>query len=230
MQDHTTSPSYFDTLDGGPIDLDALMAFHRARFAGWSMEDDGSDVDDEAEDGKDGKEDADDDGDEPDWKARFEAQQRINKSLERKTKKDAATIANLTGKKPAGGGKTGGAKDDEVPDVDQIRAEAKAEAEREALNGRIEDKIEAKARAFADPEDAVAVLLRSHKYDDFLDANNKIDVEAITEALQELGEKKPHLLAQGGRFQGGGDGGARKESKGRAKSLGEAISRHYEKS
>ena len=211
--------------------LEETFARNRAAFGGFFMgpEDDADDQDDTGG-ADDDQDDSDaDDGDDADWKAKFEAQQRINKSLERKTKKDAATIASLTGKKPAGGGKGDDDKGD-APDPDKIRAEARAEAEREALHGRIEDKIEAKARAFADPEDAVAVLLRSHDINDFLDENNKIDVEAITDALKDLGEKKPHLLAQGGRFQGGADGGARKDTKTRAKSLGDAISRHYDKS
>lgn len=190
---------------------------------GDGKSDDGADDSDDNDDGSD-----DEDGDETDWKAKFEQQQRVNRTLERRTQKTAAQLKALQGKPaPKGNDK---ADEGDKPDVEKIRAEAKAEAEREALNGRIEDKIEAKARAFADPEDAVSILLRSHKYDDFLDADNKVDVEAIAEALKELGEKKPHLLAQGGRFQGGADGGARKETKGRAKSLGDAISRHYEKS
>jgi len=227
MQNPTLS--YFDTLDGGPVDLDTLLAFHRERFGGWFMEDaDADDKDDDADDadGDDSTDDADDkDDDEPDWKAKFEAEQRHKKNLERKAKKDAATIQRLTGKKPEGG-----SKDTDEPDVEKIKADAKAEAQREVMRGRVEDKIEAKARAFADPEDAVAVLLRSHDYEDFLDDSNKIDVEAIADALEELGEKKPHLLAQGGRFGGGADNGTRKEKPPRAKSLGDAISRHYEKS
>lgn len=101
------------------------------------------------------------------------------------------------------------------PDPEKIRDEARREARAEAQRERVVDKIEAKARGFADPEDAVAILLRTHDADDFLDGD-KIDVEAIQEALDELLEKKPHLAAaaQGGRrFSGGADGGARKESR-----------------
>lgn len=201
----------------------------------------GDGTDDDANDDKSGADGADDknDGDDSgsgddqdddgkvDWKAKFEAEQRHKRNLERKAKKDAATIERLTGKKPEGGSKDDG--DQDKPDEEKIRAEAKAEAAREVLHGRVEDKIEAKARAFADPEDAVAVLLRAHDHDDFLD-DNKIDVEAITDALKELGEKKPHLLAQGGKkFEGDADQGPRKEDKGRPKSLGDAISRAYQK-
>lgn len=211
--------------------LEATLERNRAAYAGWSMEGDEDDdkKDDDADDadkGEDGDDDADKDGDSEentDWKAKFEAQVRINRSLDRKTKKDAARIAALTGKKPEGGGK-----DDDAPDADKIREEARAEARKEALYDRVESKIEAKASKFADPEDAVAVLLRSHKLEDFLDGDS-VDIEAITDALDELGEKKPHLLAEGKRFKGDGDGGRRKgKDTGRAKTLGDAVSRHYQ--
>jgi hypothetical protein len=215
---------------------DALARNH-ATFGGFRMEldDDGDDDGADGDEGNEGGEDGDGDGDENvDWKAKFEAQQRINRTLERRGRKDQARLRELAGTAGKAPDKSGGGAgaDDKKPEVDadKIREEARAEAAREALNDRVEAKIEAKAAKFADPEDTVAILLRSHKYDDFLDENNKIDVEAITEALKDLGEKKPHLLAQGNGFQGSADGGARKESKGRAKSLGDAIARHYTKS
>lgn len=180
----------------------------------------GDDSDDDADKGSDGDDDKDDD---TDWKAKFEAEQRHKRNLERKARKDAATIARLTGKKPEGGSKG----DDDKVDAEKIREEARAEARREALSDKVADKIEAKASKFADPEDAVAVLLRSHSIEDFID-DDKVDVEAIADALKELGEKKPHLLAQGGRFKGDADGGRRKgKDTGRPKSLGDAVSRHY---
>ncbi|MFG3710135.1 hypothetical protein [Micromonospora sp. NPDC047730] len=100
-------------------------------------------------------------------------------------------------------------KPDETPDADTIRAQAKAEAQAEAIRERALDKIEAKAaKLFADPEDARALL--AGNVDDFVD-NGKVDVEAITEALDELLAKKPHLAATPPRrFEGGADGGARK--------------------
>lgn len=194
-------------------------------IGGDGTEDDANDKSDDADDDQDDSAEGDkSDDDTTDWKAKFEAQQRVNRSLERKAKKDAGTIERLTGKKPEGGGKS-----DDQPDVEKIKAEAKAEAAREVLHSRVEDKIEAKARAFADPEDAVAVLLRTHDIEDFLD-DGKVDVEAIADALKELGEKKPHLLAQGDKkFGGDADQGARKETKGRPKSLGDAISQAYTK-
>ena len=107
------------------------------------------------------------------------------------------------------------AKDDgngDQPDADEIRRQARAEARAEVLRDRVVDRIEAKAaKDFADPEDAVAILLRSRKADDFLNGDD-IDVEEIEDALKALLKNKPHLAAQGRRFQGGADGGARKET------------------
>lgn len=105
--------------------------------------------------------------------------------------------------------------DGDQPDPEQIRSEAKAEARTELLQSRVLDKIEAKAaRLFADPDDAAALLMRSHDADDFLD-DDKIDVEAIEDALKALLEKKPYLavVQDGKRFKGSADGGARKETR-----------------
>ena len=116
------------------------------------------------------------------------------------------------------------ADDGDKPDVEKIREQARQEARAEAQRERVVDKIEAKAaKDFADPEDAVAILLRAHKPDDFLNGE-QIDVEEIEEALKELLEKKPHLAAaQRGRFTGGADQGTRDSKKKPAASLDEAI-------
>jgi len=95
--------------------------------------------------------------------------------------------ALIGGKRTAG---DGGA----APDPEQIRREARAEAQRETLNDRVLDKIEAKARKFADPADAAALLLREHDVDDFLDGT-RIDAAAVEEALDELLGRKPYLAA-----------------------------------
>lgn len=109
-----------------------------------------------------------------------------------------------------------GSKSDDAGQLDpeQIREDARREARAEALRERVTDKIEARAaKRFADAEDAVAILLRSHDPDDFLDGD-KVDVEAIQEALDDLLDKKPHLAVQDGkRFKGTADGGTRKESR-----------------
>lgn len=83
----------------------------------------------------------------------------------------------------------------DAPDPEQIRREARAEVERETTRERLLDKIEAKARKFADPADAAALLLRESEADDFLDGT-RIDGDAIEEALDELLERKPYLAAR----------------------------------
>jgi hypothetical protein len=106
---------------------------------------------------------------------------------------------------------------DKGPDLDAIRKEAeekaKAEVKAEVLKDRVNDKIEVlAAKRFQNADDAVVNLMRSNEIADFLDGD-KIDAEAIKEALDELLEKKPYLAvaAQSAkRFQGSGDGGARK--------------------
>lgn len=208
------------TVGARGITVDELLAFHAAHFGAARMADESDqDAEDDAEEDDESEDESADD--EVDWKAKFEAQQRISRNFERRSKKDAATIKRLTGEKPKSG------TEDEAPDVEKIRADAKAEAAREVLSGRVEDKIEAKAAKFADPADAVAILLRSHDIEDFID-DGKVDVDAITDALKDLGDKKPHLLAQGKRFGGGADGGSRKApAKERPKTLGDAVAGHY---
>lgn len=114
--------------------------------------------------------------------------------------------------KPASGEDT-----DKGPDLDAIRKEAedkaKAQVKAEVLKDRVSDKIEVLAAKRAqDPDVVRTLLLASNEIADFLDGD-KIDAEAIKEALDELLEKKPYLAvaAQSAkRFQGSGDGGARK--------------------
>jgi len=107
-----------------------------------------------------------------------------------------------------GDGSKDGKKDD-GPSAEDIKAEARKEAQAEVLRERALDKVEAKAaKLFADPEDARALL--ADKVDEFIDGT-QIDLDAITEALEELLKRKPHLAAQGGkRFEGSADQGSRK--------------------
>lgn len=225
------------------------MTAAAAAAAGTQNADQNTDVEDQdadenaAADQGDDTDDTQDDG-EVDWQARakelqdkFEAQQRINRNLERRGRKDKALIDELKGVKPAASTKDTAKADEgkqgaEV-DVEKIRAEAleqaKKEAQQEALKERVLDKIEAKAaKEFADPADAVAMLMRGHTADDFID-DNKVDAEAIQDALKELLEKKPYLAAaaQGGkqRFQGSAEGGAKPHRPQRPQSLDEAVRR-----
>lgn len=116
--------------------------------------------------------------------------------------------------------------DKDAPDADAIREEARREAQRETLRDRTLDRIEARAGSkFADPEDARAIL--AARVEDFIDGSD-IDNDAIAEALDELLEKKPHLAVKGRRkFDGGADGGAKKDKKKPAATLEEAIAAKY---
>jgi hypothetical protein len=100
---------------------------------------------------------------------------------------------------------------DDQPTPEQIREQARAEARAEALRERALDRLEAKAaRLLADPEDARRFL--GSQIEDFIDGD-KVDNAAITEAIEELIKNKPYLAAATApRFQGTGDGGARKGS------------------
>lgn len=196
--------------------------------------------DDHADDADDGADDADaDDADDAkgaddkgkdddkkpltaeEWQAKYEAQQRVNRDLERKTKRDKVTLDRLAA---AAKGKGDSKGDDDKVDAEKIRDEAKAEARAEVLRDRVLDKIEAKAGAKfnLDPEDVAALVLRRAKdgADEFV-TDGKVDAQAISDALDELLEKSPHLAAQGGkRFQGGADGGHRKgDQSGKPKQL-----------
>lgn len=93
---------------------------------------------------------------------------------------------------------------------EKLRDEALTEAREAVLVDRALDRIEARARQFADPEDARMLL--GSRVEEFV-KDGKVDTDAIDKALSDLLEKKPHLAAATAkRFQGGADGGARKGS------------------
>lgn len=109
------------------------------------------------------------------------------------------------------------------PDAAAIRAEALTAARAETLRDRALDRLEAKAaRLFADPEDARAHLVGA--VEDFIDGV-KVDDAAIAEALTDLLTRKPYLALSAAsakpKFEGTGDGGARKGPAG-VKQLGKS--------
>ena len=210
-----------------PAPAAGLTASHQHRGPDWrpslllpegDEHDDGAD-DDEGDDG--GAEG--DDGDKgkggeeeltaEEWRAKFEAQQRVNRSLERKTRRDKAALDKLTAAQAAAS-----KGDDDKVDPEKVREEARAEARREVLRDRVIDKIEAKAggRFAIDPEDVAVMLLRRAEggVEDFV-SDGKVDTEAITDALAALLESNKSLAAQGGeqRFRGGADQGVRGDGK-----------------
>lgn len=186
--------------------------------------------DDASDDDTDSGDDDTDDGGEDDKQLGPKGEQALAREKERRRTAQAQLREwKALGKTPAeiralldGGKKT----DDGQPaDRDAIRAEVKAEADAENLRTRVADKIEAKAGGLfsIDTEDVAVMLLRRTNVDEFID-DGKVDVEAITEALEDLLKKNPGLAAQGGkRFKGGGDGGRRKDEPAKAKTLQEAV-------
>lgn len=106
--------------------------------------------------------------------------------------------------------------------------EHKAEVERQRIrddalkvaNDRIlkaEIRVAA-AGKLADPADA---LLHINLTEFAVSADGEVDTAAIAAAIDQLITTKPYLAAQGGRFQGAGDGGARNDT-GKPTQIGEA--------
>jgi hypothetical protein len=145
-----------------------------------------------------------------DWKSKAEAQQKVNKDLERKGKADLRTIESL--KQQLADLQAGSAPRSELEtEVDKARKEAATEATAVANRKIVRAEIKAAASAkFADPADAIAFL----NLDDFtVDDDGEVDGEAIMAALDDLLKKKPHLGAKGAaRWSGSGDGGHRGEA------------------
>lgn len=101
---------------------------------------------------------------------------------------------------------------DGEPTPDQIRADAETAATAKANRRIIRAEVKAAASGkLADPGDALAFL----DLDSFeVDADGEIDPDEIAEAITDLLTRKPHLAAGPvRRFQGGGDGGAGRDSK-----------------
>jgi hypothetical protein len=106
-----------------------------------------------------------------------------------------------------------GSGDNDQPDPDAIRREAAREALSKANARILKSEIKAAAAGkFADPADALAFLDVS-KFD--VSDDGEVDADEITDAIEELLTRKPHLAATARpRFQGSGDGGAARKASG----------------
>jgi hypothetical protein len=159
----------------------------------------------------DATDDRDASDEEKDWKAEYEAQQRINRSLERKTRADLKRIQALEAatSQPGADGKTATA-----PDPEKIRAEIRAELAKETNSERVALKAEALLAAKVNISPAAAVRLLDLSEVEVVDG--KVDTEALNDAITKLLTDEPHLavVAQGTpRFQGSADQGPRGASK-----------------
>lgn len=106
--------------------------------------------------------------------------------------------------------------------VEAARAEARAEADTEHSRARRTDKLEVQvvrlaAGAFADPDDALVFITRAVDsddldLDDLVDADGKVNSDALKAELDSLLKRKPHMAAgavagvAGGADQGEGAG------------------------
>lgn len=161
---------------------------------------------------------------EKDWKAEFEAQQRINRALERKSKKDFAALQEFqkAAAKPAAA--------DEVPDPEKIRAEIRDELQA-ATNTRL---IAAEAKAaLAGKVHKPATALRLLDLSEVeVDADGNVDTQALDDLIVKLLEDEPYLaVAQGTpqRFQGKADQGPQGVAKSEEQRLSEELAEATQK-
>lgn len=139
-------------------------------------------------------------GDETDWKTH-------SRKHERRWKEEAARAKDLEARLKEFEDRD---KTEQEKAIEQARADAIAEAKAEVSAERRADRLESAvtrlaARGisigdetvkFADPEDALLNLKGSA--DDLFDDQDKVNTEALEDALKELARKKPHLLAASG--------------------------------
>lgn len=91
-------------------------------------------------------------------------------------------------------------------EAQRVKDEALSAANTRILNAEVRA---AAAGKLNDPSDALAYIdLSSFEVGD----DGSVDSDAIGSAISDLISKKPYLAAQGSRFQGSADGGARKET------------------
>lgn len=142
---------------------------------------------------------------EVDWKAKFEAQQKVTRDLEKKVKGEAGTLRQQLEELQA---KMEGREAEHAAAVEaqRVKDEALAAANTKIAKANLRA---AAAGKLADPMDALTFIdVSSFEVDD--DGNT--DEAALNAAIEDLITNKPYLAAQGKRFQGDADGGARKDA------------------
>ena len=161
---------------------------------------------------------------EKDWKSEYEAQQRINRSLERKSKKDFARIQELEKSTPAV------TLAEDTPDPEKIRAEIRNELQA-ATNTRL---IAAEAKAaLAGKVHKPATALRLLDLSEVeVDSDGNVDTQALDDLIVKLLEDEPYLaVAQGTpqRFQGKADQGPQGVAKSEEQRLSEELAEATQK-
>jgi len=157
-----------------------------------------------------------------DWKAEYEAQQRINRALERKSKKDFARIQELE-KTPAP------VVADDAPDPEKIRAEVRAEVQTAANKKLIA--AEAKASLVGKVHNPATVMRLLDLSEVEVDADGNVDTQALDDLIVKLLEDEPYLaVAQGTpRFQGKADQGPQGAVKSEEQILNEQLAEATQK-
>lgn len=143
-----------------------------------------------------------------DYQARFEAQQKINRDLERKFKVAAAAADKVAGLEESLAKLQGKEKEYlATKDAQRVKDEALAAANDRILKAEVRA---AAATKLADPQDAIRFLDMSEFE---VGSDGEVDASKVAKAVDDLIESKPYLAAQRGkRFEGGVDGGARKDA------------------
>jgi hypothetical protein len=184
-------------------------------IAGGAPEDDETDdeADDEAGEGASG-EDEDDSGGQGDDQLRpagtkaLEAEKTRRKAEAERRRTAEARIAELEQQLAAG------AQSDDGPTPEQIRREATSAATAKANERIIRSEVRAAAAGkLSDPRDALQFIDLT-RFE--VDEDGQVDEEEVAEAIDDLIKNKPYLAAATAkpRFEGTGDGGARKGSAG----------------
>lgn len=104
----------------------------------------------------------------------------------------------------------GTASDGDGMDPEKVRTAAEQAATAKANQRIVKAEVRAAAAGkLADPKDALR-FIDTEQFE--VDDSGDVDTEEIAEAIEDLLRSKPYLAAQGRRFQGTADGGARKSA------------------
>lgn len=108
--------------------------------------------------------------------------------------------------------------------IEAAKAEARAEATTAANLRVVKANLRAAATGkLADPTDILAYPSIVDPASFEVDEDGNVDSDTLADAVNDLLAKKPHLAAQQGRFQGGGDGGAKAPAKPPTEDIDTAI-------
>jgi len=126
-----------------------------------------------------------------DWKAKFEAQQKISRDLEKKVKGEAGTLKSQLEELQA---KLDGKEKEYAAEQERrkVEADALAKADERILKAEVRA---AAAQKLADPADALRFIDLSEFE---VGSEGDVDSEAISVAIDGLLKEKPYLAAQGG--------------------------------